>query len=127
MSFQAGRMTKARQQAEARGRKAEEFAAWFLRLKGYSILEERYRSSYGEIDLIARRGKLIAFIEVKSRKTDRDARESVTFRQRGRIEKAAVDWLARHKEMNASVRFDVIAIVRGSLPSHIKDAWRPEA
>ncbi|SDD30424.1 YraN family protein [Kordiimonas lacus] len=119
-------MTGARQQAEARGRKAEAFAAWFLRLKGYSILEERYRSPYGEIDLVARKGKLIAFVEVKSRKTDRDARESVTFRQRSRIEKAALDWLARHKEMNASVRFDVIAIVPGGLPSHIKDAWRPE-
>lgn len=119
-------MTDKRQQAEKRGRMAETAAAWFLRAKGYSILEERFRSSHGEIDLIARKGKLIVMVEVKTRQTELEARESVGIRQRQRIERAALDWMKRHEEMNASIRFDVIAIVPGRIPTHIKDAWRPE-
>ncbi|NVJ99565.1 MAG: YraN family protein [Alphaproteobacteria bacterium] len=120
-------MREKRQQAERRGRKAETAAAWFLRLKGYRILEERYRSPYGEIDLIAARGHQIVMVEVKARQTEALARESVSLRQRGRIEKAALDWLAKNRKMDNPVRFDVITIAPGHVPTHIKDAWRPEA
>lgn len=114
-----------RQAAEKRGRKAEALAAAFLRLKGYRIVAERYRCSYGEIDLIARKGRFIVMVEVKARKTETAARESVTLRQRQRIEKTALDWLAHNGLSENPVRFDVIAIAPGRLPSHIKDAWRP--
>lgn len=118
-------MTKARQKAEAKGRKAEITAAWFLRLKGYTILETRYRSRFGEIDLVAQKGQLMIMVEVKARKTEQEARESVGFKQRSRIERAGQDWLASNGFHDRPVRFDVIAIVPGQLPTHIKDAWRP--
>lgn len=120
-------MTGKRQQAEKRGRMAETAAAWFLRLKGYTIVTERYRSPYGEIDLIATKAHQIVIVEVKTRKTERAARESVGLRQRQRIEKTALHWLAKHGKMDNPVRFDVITIAPGQIPTHIRDAWRPEA
>ena len=53
---------------EQRGRRAENIAAMFLRLKGYTILDRRCRTPFGEIDIIARRGKTIVFVEVKARR-----------------------------------------------------------
>ena len=67
-----------RRLAERRGRRAETLAAWYLRLKGYRILARRYRTPVGEIDLIVRRGRLVAFVEVKRRPTEAEAAEAVT-------------------------------------------------
>ena len=74
-----------RQQAEMRGHKAETAALWLLRLKGYRLLARRFKSNLGEIDLIMRRGKTTAFIEVKARKTHGEAIISVTNYQAKRI------------------------------------------
>lgn len=60
--------TLERQRAERRGRRAEKIAAWFLRAKGYAVLARRYKTPVGEIDLVARRGRTLAFVEVKARK-----------------------------------------------------------
>jgi putative endonuclease len=117
-----------RQQAEKRGRRAEQAASLLLRVKGYSILEQRFRSKRGEIDIIARRGKVTAFIEVKARKTIEDALYSLSATQRRRIEGAAEDWLKKTNFeagiSKASLRFDIIVVVAGGIPSHITDAWR---
>jgi len=74
-----------RKAAERRGRRAEYFAASALVLKGYSILELRYKTPMGEIDIIARRGKLIAFVEVKARASIEDAVNAITHKARQRI------------------------------------------
>ncbi|MDA0238961.1 MAG: YraN family protein [Proteobacteria bacterium] len=105
---------------------AETATAWTLRLKGYRIIRRRHKSPVGEIDLIARRGKLLIFIEVKARATYEAAAHSVTRRQRNRIERAAALFLSSQSAYAGfDIRFDVVLITRGRLPIHIKDAWRP--
>jgi putative endonuclease len=117
-------MQNRRQQAEKKGRRAEEAAALFLRGKGYRIIEKRYRSNRGEIDLIVSRGTLTAFVEVKARDSKEKALESITAKQRRRIEATAEDWLKTTGHTGGSLRFDIIAVVPWAIPSHITDAWR---
>lgn len=118
-------MTRDRAAAERRGRRAETLAAIWLMLKGYRILERRYRTPAGEIDLIASRGRRIAFVEVKVRTLAADAAWSVTPRQQARIARAAEGWLARHPGFQAhDVGLDVVLIGQGAFPRHIADAFR---
>ena len=115
---------QARQRAERRGRRAETLAAWYLRLRGFRILARRYRTPVGEIDLIARRGKLIVFVEVKQRPTDSEAAEAVTGHAQRRIARAAASWLAAHPAAaGLDLRFDVLIAVPGRLPRHIAGAF----
>lgn len=114
----------ARQQAERRGRRAEALAAWALRLKGYRILARRWRVPVGEIDLVARRGRLIAFVEVKQRASETEGVEAVTPAAQRRIARAASVWLAAHPDAAGfDCRFDVIVCVPGRLPRHIAGAF----
>lgn len=118
--------TNARRQAEGLGRGGERVAAWMLRLKGYQILAVRYKTPVGELDLVARRGNLLAIVEVKARASIDDALAAISARQRRRIEQAAGAFLARHPAWNGcDVRFDVIAVSAWRWPCHIIDAWRP--
>lgn len=120
-------MSNSRQAAERRGRRAETLAAWLLRAKGYRILAQRFRVAAGEIDLIARRGRTIAFVEVKARADRTAALEAVSPQQRRRIAAAAEGWLARHGDAaDSTLRFDVVAVLPGRLPTHLADCWRPE-
>ncbi len=119
-------MVRDRKKAERRGKRAEAIARLLLRLKGYRILAHRFKSPAGEIDLIAKRGHHVAVVEVKARKNITEAVESISYKQRKRIERAAADWLSRQKKQNISLRFDVIAIAPGHFPHHMIDAWRPE-
>ncbi|MEM8914267.1 MAG: YraN family protein [Pseudomonadota bacterium] len=116
-----------RHEAERQGRGAERRAAWLLRAKGYRILESRFKTPVGEVDLIARRGSVIAFVEVKMRGDLGASLEAVTARQRHRIARAAEAFLKTLPEGGArfSVRFDLIALAPGRLPRHVADAWRP--
>ena len=94
-----------------RGDWGEERAALYLRLHGYRILERNFRCRQGEIDIIARRGDVVAFVEVKQRKNADygEAREFVTFSKQRRIIRAAELWLLReHSELQP--RFDVIEV-----------------
>ena len=117
-------MPQDRQRAEKRGRKAETAAALFLRLKGYSILERRFRSKRGEIDIIARKRDTTVFVEVKARKTNAEALFSISTKQRRRIEGAAEDWLIKTGFSEGGLRFDIITVAGRGMPSHITDAWR---
>ncbi|MFC3053681.1 YraN family protein [Kordiimonas pumila] len=117
-------MPNTRKKAEKRGRNAELLARIYLRLKGYRILAHRFRSPYGEIDIIAKRGKTLVFVEVKARKSVDDALYSIAYKQRRRIEAASEDWLKKHKPVFKSIRFDIIAVASGILPTHIHGAWR---
>lgn len=113
-----------RRAAENAGRRAEVFAGLFLRLKGFSILAQRYRAPSGEIDLIARRGNLVAFIEVKHRAQLEDAIGAVSHKARRRIERAADMFIAQNKALAAcDMRYDIIAIAGWRL-RHLSDAWR---
>jgi len=115
-----------RQAAERRGRKGEWLAALYLRSKGYRILDRRVRTPMGEVDLIAKRGQLVVFIEVKHRKTLDLAVESVTHRAWLRIDRAAEFWMARHPALAGwGWRFDIVAVAPRQMPRHVPDAWRP--
>lgn len=114
------------QEREVWGRFAETLAAWSLRLKGYRILARRFKTPLGELDLVARRGQLVAFIEVKAR-TDLDqALIALGPRQRERTARAAELFLLRHPgHAGCTLRFDLIAVRPWRLPHHLIDAWRP--
>lgn len=110
----------ARRAAERRGRRAETVAAWWLRLKGYRVLARRYRTAAGEIDLVVRRGRQIAFVEVKERPEEAAALEAVTASGRARIARAAALWLARHPgAASLDQRFDMVVARPGRLPRHV--------
>jgi putative endonuclease len=85
---------RGRRKAERRGKRGEGWAAWLLRLKGYRILARRARTPLGEIDIIARRGRVTAFIEVKTRDTRDAAMAAVTPWQARRIRDACRWWIA---------------------------------
>lgn len=115
-----------RQRAEARGRSAERLASLLLMVKGYRILAHRARTPVGEIDLIARRGKTLAFIEVKARHDRTSALESLTPRQRQRIARAAGAFVRSRPDLaDLNWRFDLIAAAGSWRLHHMKDAWRP--
>ena len=115
----------ARRRAYGLGRNAERLAGWWLRLKGYRIVARGFRVPSGEVDLIARRGRTVAFIEVKARADLTRAREAVTPRQRRRIARAATAFLQRREDLAAlDARFDVVLLAPGRLPRHMPDAWR---
>ncbi len=118
-----------RLEAERRGRFAETVCVWSLRLRGWRILERRLAGKrglgVGEIDIVAKRGKVVAFIEVKARASAAAALEAVTAVQRARIARAAEIFIARFPGGDmCDVRFDVMT-VSGLLPVHLRDAWRP--
>ncbi|RJF89785.1 YraN family protein [Oleomonas cavernae] len=116
---------KARRQAQRAGRLAEFFAATSLRLRGWRIVARDWRCKQGEIDLVARRGGVVAFIEVKRRDGWTAAADAVSLRQRQRIGRAAAFFLAQHPGLaSLQPRFDAILIVPWRPPSHIRDAWR---
>jgi len=117
--------TAARRRAYGLGREAERLAGWWLRLKGYRIVERGFRVPSGEIDLIARRGRTLAFVEVKARADLSSAREAITPRQRRRIARAATAFLQRRADLAAlDARFDVVLLAPRRLPRHLPDAWR---
>jgi putative endonuclease len=115
-----------RRSADRWGRWAETLCVLHLRLGGYRIVARRFASPLGEIDLIARRGKVLAFIEVKARPDDASALFAVTPAQSRRIEAAASAFLARHPRLaGLGLRYDIMLVAPRRLPHHLKDAWRP--
>ena len=113
--------------AQSWGRLAESLAACSLRLRGYRILARRYRTPLGEIDLIARRGRLVVFVEVKARAELEQALGALGRRQRARTERAAEMFLLRHPDhAGCALRFDLIAVRPWRWPYHLADAWRPD-
>jgi putative endonuclease len=116
-----------RRAAETRGRRAEAIAALYLRLKFYRVLARRYRTPVGEIDLIVKRGRTIAFVEVKNRPDPTAALEAVSRSGRRRIARAAGLWLAAHPDAaNLDLRFDLLVIVRFRLPRHVMSVFDAE-
>jgi len=119
--------TERRRRARRRGRWAEALARLALRLAGYRILALDRRSHVGEIDIIARRGRRLAFVEVKARASLEVAAEAILQRQRRRIARAAAGFLAARPDLaGLEVRFDVVLVAPWRWPRHVVDAWRAE-
>ncbi len=121
---QAERTTR-RRGAHLYGLKAESIAALVRRLKGYRILARRFVISGGEIDLIAKRGAVIAFVEVKARADMEVAAIAISATKQRRIARAARVWLARNPWAAAlTLRGDAIFVAPGRLPRHTPSAYR---
>jgi putative endonuclease len=106
-----------------RGRVSEWLAAAALLARGYRILGRCVRTPYGEIDLIAVRGRRLAFVEVKRRATRLEAEAATTPRQAGRIARAAGFWVSRNPAYREHEQgLDVILVTPGRLPAHLPDA-----
>jgi putative endonuclease len=106
------------------GLSAESRAAAYLMAKGYRILAKRFRSPYGEIDLVVKRRNLVAFVEVKARATLDEAAFAVTPHQQARIINAAQAWLVAHPDYaEFELRFDAILIAPRRLPRHLLAAF----
>jgi putative endonuclease len=106
------------------GLSAETRAAAYLMAKGYRILAKRFRTPYGEIDIVARKRNLLAFVEVKARASLDDAAYAVTPRQQARIIDAAQAWLMAHPEhAEFELRFDAMLIAPRRLPRHLLAAF----
>ncbi len=120
-----GRGASERRRAERRGRRGEGAAALWLQLKGYQILDRRARTPVGEIDIVARRGGVTVFVEVKARPERGAGLIAVSRSAQRRLSRAGAAWLAGRSQ-STPMRFDVVVIAPRSLPFHLRDAWRPE-
>ncbi|WP_416796481.1 YraN family protein [Ciceribacter azotifigens] len=113
-----------RLRAERRGRLSEYVAALFLLLKGYRIVALRFRTRAGEIDIIARKGTLAVFVEVKARRLERSAVDAVSFHSQKRIRAASAIWLSRQPDAaELSLRYDIVAVRPARIPRHLEDAF----
>ena len=112
-----------RRQAERSGRVGETAAAWWLRLKGWRILARRVRTPAGEVDLIAKRGNLVAFVEVKRRKTGAELDFAIDQFRLARVAAAAEYLAPRYMEAGDDMRVDVILIAPGRALRHLENAW----
>jgi putative endonuclease len=109
------------------GLSAESRAAVYLVAKGYRIAARRFRSPVGEVDIVARRGRVLVFVEVKARATLDAAAESLQTRQQRRIAAAAAAWLSLNPhDIDKDIRFDAVLVAPGKIPRHIPAAFETE-
>ena len=117
--------TQRRQRAERRGRFAEWLCLWHLRLHGWRILARGWRCPSGEIDILARRGRVLTIIEVKSRNELDAAASALPPRQRRRIARAAEAFLLSRPDLAPlDLRFDLMLVAPLRVPRHWPGAWR---
>ncbi len=114
-----------RRRAYRFGRWAETVGVWWLKLRGYRVLARRFDAGVGEIDIVARRGDVLAMVEVKARRNGDEA-DMLTLRQRARIIRAAEAYVARNPRCaGLGLRFDLLVVRPWRVPHHLADAWRP--
>lgn len=113
-----------RQAAEKRGRGAETLACWYLRLKGWRILARRARVSGGEVDIVARRGRTVAFVEVKARSSDDAAAFALDQWRLRRVAVAAERLAPRYVRPGDDLRVDALFVVRRRWPRHLINVWQ---
>jgi putative endonuclease len=114
-----------REIAEQRGRRGETFAGLWLRLHGWTIVARRVKTPRGEIDLVARRGRTVAFVEVKWRATAAERDLAIDGWRLRRVAAAAEAIAHRHLRRGDSPRIDVLLLAPGCWPRHIVNAWQP--
>ena len=110
--------------AEERGRKAETLACWYLRLKGWTVLQRRARVRGGEVDIVARRGRILAFIEVKARANEDGAGLALDQYRLRRVAAAAEQLAPRFVRIGDDIRIDAIFMVPGRWPRHLANVWQ---
>lgn len=113
----------ARAAAERRGRRGETLAAWWLRLHGWRIVATRARTPVGEVDLIARRGRTLAFVEVKTRASEAELALAIDRHRLSRVARAAELLAPRFARPDDDIRVDVILLRPRAWPRHIVNAW----
>jgi putative endonuclease len=114
----------ARRRAHLFGLRAEVIAAMLLICKGYRIIERRYVVAGGEIDIIARRGGTVAFVEVKARGDLDEAASAISETKRRRISRAARLWVTHNPwSMSETLRGDAVFVAPGRLPRHLPSAY----
>ncbi|CZT33901.1 YraN family protein [Rhizobium sp. 9140] len=119
-----GTADRRRLQAVRKGALAEYFAALALMVRGYRIIAFRYRTKLGEIDIVARRGNLVACVEVKARPSVDAAIFAVSEQSKARIRRASELWLQKQRDADRlSIRYDIIAVRPWRWPSHVQDAF----
>jgi putative endonuclease len=114
-----------REIAEQRGRRGEGFAAWWLRLQGWRVLARRVKTARGEIDLVVRRGRTVAFVEVKWRRSEAERDLAIDPWRLRRVAAAAEGAAHRFVKPGDTVRVDVLLLAPGRWPRHIVNAWQP--
>jgi putative endonuclease len=116
-----------RQEAEKRGRGAETLACWYLRLKGWRILARRARVPGGEVDIIARRGRTLAFVEVKARSSEEAAAFALDSWRLRRVAVAAERLAPRYMRAGDDIRLDALFVVPGRWPRHLVNVWQGDS
>jgi putative endonuclease len=113
-----------RQAAEQRGRGAETLACWYLRLRGWRILARRARVNGGEVDIVARRGRTVAFVEVKARASEDAAAFALDHWRLRRVAVAAERLAPRFMRAGDDIRIDAMFVVPGRWPRHLINVWQ---
>lgn len=111
--------------ADGWGRRAETLACWHLRLRGWRILARRVRTPRGEVDIVARRWRTVAFIEVKWRSSSRGLETAIDESRLRRVAAAAQIIAPRFARDTDDQRVDVLLLAPGRFPRHIVNAWMP--
>jgi putative endonuclease len=114
-----------RAEREAKGRRGESLAAWYLRLKGWRIVARRVKTPRGEVDLVARRGRLVAFVEVKWRANAKELDFAIDQYRLRRVAAAAEVLTPRYVRSGEDVRVDVVLLAPGRFPRHLQNVWMP--
>jgi putative endonuclease len=112
-----------RRRRERGGRRAETLACWWLRLKGWRILARRVRTPLGEVDIVARRGDVVAFVEVKARASEREAALALDEWRLRRVAAAAGALVHRYAREGDVTRIDAMFVLPGRLPRHMENVW----
>jgi putative endonuclease len=109
------------------GLSAESRAAAYLVAKGYRIVARRFKTPFGEVDIVARRGGVLIFVEVKARSTLDAAAEALQVRQQRRIADAAAFWLSLNPhDVGSDIRFDAVLVAPRKIPRHIQAAFETQ-
>lgn len=117
--------TLRRQAADSFGRRGEDAAAVWLERRGWTVLARRVKTKAGEVDLIARRDRLVAFVEVKTRKTAAELDFAIDERRLSRVAAAVELLMDRYAAPGDDIRVDVLLLAPGVPPRHIENAWLP--
>ena len=112
-------MKGSRQQREAQGRRGERLAGWWLRLKGWAILDRRVKTPLGEVDLVARDGDVLVFVEVKWRTRAADLDLAIDAYRLRRVAAAAELIAPRYAGVGQDMRIDVLLLAPGAMPRHL--------
>jgi putative endonuclease len=118
-------MSAKRERAERKGREGEAQAAQWLMQQGWRVIAERVKTARGEIDLIARKGSLLGFFEVKWRARSSDLADAIDERRLMRVAAAAEIAMADYAEAGDDFTIDVLLLAPGRPPRHIANAYQP--